>query len=193
VELFVLLVTVIVAPADSPLVSTLCGTGGRCHDGVIAMRPGNCGRVRDGSRGRLSTAAAAMTAGNRGHAVRGELAGAEGIAPESGRGDAGTVSGGVWASGRGGVCVVPNRILEVQGVESDCRAGQTEGNTEGRGLRIRLKVLEAVVEVGEGVDRVQEARVLGVVKIDKLRRGSHVCGCERAATSDVTDRANKSG
>jgi hypothetical protein len=65
VELFVLLVTVIVAPADSPLVSSLCGTGGRCHDRVIAMRPGNCRRVRDGSRGRLSTAAAAMTAGSR--------------------------------------------------------------------------------------------------------------------------------
>ena len=37
----------------------------------------------------------------------------------------------------------------------------TEGNAEGRGLRIRLKILETVVEVGEGVDGVHEARVLG--------------------------------
>ena len=52
----------------------------------------------------------------------------------------------------------------------------TEGNTERRGLRIRLKILETVVEVGEGVDGVHEARVLGVVKIDELGRGGHVCG-----------------
>ena len=99
-ELFVLLVTVIVAPADSPIMNSLCGTSGRDHNRVIAMRPGNCRCVRDGSRGRLSTAAAAtVTAGSRGHAVRGELAGAEGIAPEIGRGDAGTIGEGVRASG----------------------------------------------------------------------------------------------
>ena len=40
----------------------------------------------------------------------------------------------------------------------------TEGNAEGRGLRIRLKILETVVEVGEGVDGVHEARVLGATR-----------------------------
>lgn len=64
-----------------------------------------------------------MAARSRGHAVRGELASAEGVAPESGRGYAGTIKGSVRASGRGGVCVVSNRILEVQCVESDRRAG----------------------------------------------------------------------
>ena len=60
---------------------------------------------------------ATMAVRSRGHAG-GELAGAEGVAPKSGRGDAGTICRGAWASGRGGVCVVPNRVLEVQVIDA---------------------------------------------------------------------------
>jgi hypothetical protein len=94
--LFVVVVTVVVTAASSPLGSTSHCTCGWASDGVEAVRAGNSSRVGRRRVGATATAASAR----RGHAIRREFTSA--YISEGWPGDADTIGRCVRAGGGGG-------------------------------------------------------------------------------------------
>lgn len=107
-EILILIVTLVVAPARSPPVGGpgVCTGGGR-HDGIEAVRSGDCRSVRD--RGRRAGDAAVAMPSRMGETIRGELTSTQGVR-KSGRRDAGAVGGRVGTSRGRCVGVVTNGI-----------------------------------------------------------------------------------
>lgn len=177
-ELLVLILALVVAPAGPALVPEDRPGGSGSGDGVESLGAGNGRLVGNGGiRRGVSATASARTAS--GGVVRRHLSCAQAVGERMG-GDAGTF-GGVGATRRGSchrrvgvVADVAREVERVEGHRGGCLRETETGESWGRGGVLEI-VVEATIHVGE-LDRVHVGGGLGAVEVhgEHLRLGRHV-------------------